>query len=72
MSMIGGVREAVARFKQVAEGQGATVDISNVDYEQLEADIQDEYNCGADGSVFDVLDDLHNTVGLEVYGIVVE
>jgi hypothetical protein len=67
--MIGGVKEAVAKFVATAEVQGAKVDISAVDYKALEDAINEEYECGADGSALDVINDLNDSVGLAEFGI---
>lgn len=72
MSMIGTVKQAVKRLSKEMEKEGVAVDLSNVDYKALEADINDEYACGADGSPYDVIRDLQDSVGLEEYGIIVK
>jgi len=45
------------------------IDISDVDYDALLEAIQDEFNCGCDGSIVDVIKDLNDSVGLEDFGI---
>jgi len=64
------VVQAVKRFASYVAEDGIELDLSNVDYQQLMEDIQDEYDCGADGSILDVIVDLNGAVGLDDYGII--
>lgn len=65
------LQEAVTKFVSNLEGDGVKVDITNLNLEELKSDIQDEYDCGADGSYYDVISDLYDSVGLEDYGIII-
>jgi hypothetical protein len=67
--MLTEVKKAVDKFKAQLEAEGCEVNLDNVDYNSLLKDVQDEYSCGCDGSIYDVIVDLNDTVGLEVYGI---
>jgi hypothetical protein len=55
--------------KMIKEFGESSIDISDVDYDALLEAIQDEFNCGCDGSVVDVINDLNDSVGLEDFGI---
>ena len=69
------VRQAAEQYKAHVEldtDGSVTVDLSNVDFQDLHMAVVDEYNCGADGSIFDVLMDLADTVGLTEFGFVYE
>ena len=57
------IKEALIKLQ--AEG----FNIDNADIKQLKRDVKEEYEDGADGSVYDVIMDLNDTVGLEVYNI---
>lgn len=68
----GDVEKGVRQFKNLldAEDDGGYVDISNVDYVELRKAVQDEYDCGARGSVLDVIQDLYDSIGLEDFGFI--
>ena len=66
------ILDAVLKFKKIVEEEGATIDISNININKLKNDVENEYECGADGSIFDVISDLNDTVGLEEYGIIIQ
>lgn len=65
-------KEAVKKFADSLVKEGLTVNIDNVNYEKLSSDISSEYESGADGSIYDVIVDLNESVGLEEYGIIIE
>ena len=61
-----GIKEALSKLKE----QGFNVD--DADIAQIKSDVQDEYDCGADGTVYDVLMDINDSVGLDDYNIFYE
>ena len=63
------VRLGVERYAEKVREEGADIDISDVAYDELVRDINDEYACGIDGSAYDVICDLADSVGLSEYGI---
>lgn len=69
MGTLNDLRKAVQLLAREAREEGANTDITNVDWDKLEAAIQDEYDCGADGSIYDILVDLNDSVGLDEYDI---
>lgn len=65
------VVNAVKQFHEMVEQDNGTFDLEAVDYEGLLEAIQEEYDCGANGSVVDVLVDLDGAITLNDWGIVV-
>jgi len=41
--------------------------IDRIDYPQLEHDVNDELHCGFGGTIVEVLEEIRDTTGLEVY-----
>ena len=67
------VQQAVEQYRDFVENDtygSVTVDLSNVDFDALQLAIVDEFNCGAKGSIFYVLMDLNDTIGLAEFGFV--
>lgn len=72
MTSIATIKSAVAQFAEECRDQGAIVDKRDADWLALYDDVENEYDKGATGSVLDVIRDLHDTVGLEEFGIFIE
>lgn len=66
--------ETVSHFAEELrkEDPELTINLSNVNYDELQEAINDEYECGAEGSYLDVIRDLYETIGLEDFGIIIE
>jgi hypothetical protein len=60
------------QFLQQCKDEGAEVTANEIDYTNLIEAIQDEYDCGAKGSEFDIISDLNDTIGLQQYGIFID
>lgn len=63
------VIEAVGKFVKSAADEGETVDISKVDYDQLTATIVEERQSGREGTTFDLLLEVNDSIGLSQFGI---
>jgi hypothetical protein len=61
---------ALNTFSEKARGEGALVNIDDVDYDLLTDAVNEEYLLGQRGDVIDVLTDINDTIGLEVFGLV--
>lgn len=66
------VVEAVQKFKSMLLEEVDSVDISNVNYEELRSAILDEQETGQTGSFLDILVDLNDSVGLEDFGFIIK
>lgn len=68
------VKDAVSRLVDEVREQAScldvSIDISNVKYKELKSAIEDEYRCGAEGPIDDILTDLGDSIGLDVFGII--
>lgn len=64
------VIDAVDKLQKQVVKQGGTIDLDNANYDKLTTDVQAEYACGCDGSIFDVIVDINDSVGLDEYGII--
>lgn len=65
------VKQAVEKFAARCIRDGGIVDLTNANYDDLTSDIIAEWMTGQDGSAYEVLVDLHDSVGLLEYGIVI-
>lgn len=64
------VKAGLKRFKKEVEERGECLcDITKADLKAIKKGAEDEIACGADGSVYDVLDDWSNSIGLDEFGI---
>ena len=61
--MYSAIRDVLTKL----EDEGFNVDNANI--QELKSAIEDEYDCGADGSVYDVVLDLNDSIGLKEFGI---
>jgi hypothetical protein len=69
--MLSETLKAVNKIKAQIEAEGGQVNVASLDIKKLLKDVQAEFDCGCCGSVYDVIVDLNDTVGLDEYGIVI-
>lgn len=63
------VKAGLKRFKDKVDRSGEFCDISKADLKEIKKGAEDEIACGADGSVFDILEDWNDSIGLSEFGI---
>lgn len=64
-----GVIEAVQKYAKSATDEGYPVDIGDVNYEELLTAITEERQSGHEGTTFDLLLEVNDTIGLSQFGI---
>lgn len=70
--MLRNLKKAVSQFADIARSQGATVDLTNVDFEALAEAIKEEKEAGASGTLLEFITDFNDSVGLDEFGIVID
>lgn len=66
------VENAVKDFAAQIIKEGGDIDLSQVKYHALQRAIKAEYASGQTGTVYEVLSDLHDTIGLDEYGLLID
>ena len=64
------IKKAIIELKDEMRCEGCNPNIDNVDYDALTKAVEDEYACGRDGTIFEAIVDLHNTIGLKEFGFI--
>ncbi len=65
------VNNAVLTFKHDMTDGDCSVDLSEVNMDELTKAVNDEYKCGFKGEVYDCVINLSDTIGLDEFGIYV-
>ena len=66
------VEEAMKNFTTKIVEEGGDVDDTQVKYTLLLRDVNREYASGQRGSVYEIISDLNDTVGLDEYGLFID
>ena len=61
--------ESLNEYKSWVEADGDSIDLTNVDYKELERDVQEEIDEGTDKMIVDIIDHLFVQLGHKHYGI---
>lgn len=72
MVTIEDVTNAVQKFVEHKVKEGYYVDIEGFDYVQLTNKVNEEYAAGQAGSLYGIIVDIDNNMGLEQFGLYVD